>query len=146
MGNNIGNFSSNYSSPKLTLTMSSTLNDTPLKKRLHSSSPSKYSSPYHTISNSICKDFNLIFANASNPLSPEWDMTFKRLKVMHVNMDPNSEVNSNESDQRGQTEHNQLINANQLPLQPFAANSGVHPEHELNELTQDFHRLKTPFT
>lgn len=138
--------SSSASSPKLNcMTMTSSLNS-PIK-RLHSSSPSKYvSSPYHTISNSISpKDLNLIFANASNQLSPDWDMAFKRLKVMHGNGDSNGEVGTpNEGIANEQEKHNSLMNANNLQLQPFGPTSG-QPEHELNELAQDFHRLKTPF-
>src|SRR5699024_870249 len=81
---------SNSNAPRLTLTMSSSSSsaaalDTPLKKRLHSSSPSKHPSPYHTVSNSVSKDYNLIFSNSSNPLSPDWEKAFKRLKVMHNN-------------------------------------------------------------
>lgn len=155
IGNGIGNngngnyyYSSNSATPKLALTMSSSLT-TPLKKRLHSSSPSKYSSPYHTISNSVCKDLNSIFANS--PLSPDWDVTFKRLKVMHCSAD----VSSSEGGEAPAAadvaaSHTSMAiiapTANVSSLQqPFTANNG-QPEHELNELAQDFHRLKTPFT
>ena len=151
MGNGIGHngngnyyYSSNSANPNRLSTMTMSSLDTPLKKRnLHSSSPSKYSSPYHTnASSSICKDFNLIFANASNSLSPEWDMAFKRLKVMHCNadsnMDPNREANSDEVAQIGQ--------AANMSMRSYVVSNSGQPEHELNELTQDFHRLKTPFT
>lgn len=154
MGNGIGNngngnyyYSSNSASPRLALTMSSSLS-TPLKKRLHSSSPSKYSSPYHTISNSVCKDFNSIFANSQ--LSPDWDVTFKRLKVMHCGSDvPNGEgsENSNEGGELTANHNSSLamITSTASSSMPFGANNG-QPESELNELAQDFHRLKTPFT
>ncbi|KAI2796618.1 hypothetical protein BLOT_014411 [Blomia tropicalis] len=136
-----GNYYSNSASPKMTITVSSSLENS-LKKRIHSSSPSKYSSPYHTISNSVCKDFNLIFANASSPFLSEWDMAFKRLKVMHCNMESNEADNLKEDNHIDRTE--QMVNTN-LSLPQYVSNN-VQPEHDLNELAQDFHRLKTPFT
>lgn len=153
MGNGIGNngngnyyYSSNSASPRLALTMSSSLS-TPLKKRLHSSSPSKYSSPYHTISNSVCKDFNSIFANSS--LSPDWDVTFKRLKVMHCGSDASSAEGSESANEKVESTANHISSLSMIAptaiQQPFGPNNG-QPESELNELAQDFHRLKTPFT
>lgn len=101
-----------------------------LKKRLHSSSPSKYSSPYHTVSNAVCKDFNLIFANASNNQLPtEWDLASKRLKVMHTG-----------------TDYDQMERKDDAPIYNNTDTIHHQPESELNQLAQDFHRLKTPFT
>lgn len=129
-GNNF--YYSNFNqSSKLTLTMSYSK-----LKRLHSSSPSKYSSPYHTISNSVCKDFNLIFANSANQLpATEWDLSSKRLKVMHP--DGSSEFATTEPNLQA-SDYSQIKADQQMHLQPEAS--------ELNQLAQDFHRLKTPFT
>ncbi|KAF7488697.1 hypothetical protein SSS_10640 [Sarcoptes scabiei] len=106
--NNLGNYySSRNSSQNLTCTVQSSPLRSSLKKRIYSTSPSKYSSPYHTVANSVnCgKEFHC-FSNSSvhscnhshsdlnpivncnnhsdmNAFVTDWESAFKRLKVMH---------------------------------------------------------------
>lgn len=171
----MGSYYSRTSSPNLTNTVQSSPMRTSLKKRLFSASPSKYSTlPYHTFANCINENHNLIYKTSMlNPLvdgidsgsgsgvnailSPDLEMTFKRLKVMHNNNDNNTEKTNFNFNIRQNNDHK---SSNDLSLsssnssfvsQSLSSTSFNQPGNnlgqnkELNELAQDFHRLKTPF-
>lgn len=146
-------YSSNTISPKLTtLTMSSS--NSLLRKRIHSSSPSKGSSyPYHTMATCLPSDTcGLLFsAGGSNRagVSPtSWDTAFKRLKVVHS--PPSSSMLASTSKMSSTPASSSTTVASK------AASGGDNDDspatcsnssaEQLNELAQDLNRLKTPFT
>lgn len=185
----MGSYYSRTSSPNLTNTVQSSPMRTSLKKRLFSTSPSKYSTlPYHTFAN--CNNANnLIFKTSlsmsnnlvdgfdagsgsvvNGILSPDLELTFKRLKVMHNNNDNNGDKtkfdfnivdNRNDNHKANITSNDLSLSSTNSSVTSFVStqrqllsstsfnqtgnNHNLGQNKELNELAQDFHRLKTPF-
>lgn len=123
---------SRTSSPNLTCTVQSSSSPirNSLKKRIFSTSPSKYSHtmPYHTVANQITCNKDSIISSMAN--SSDWEIAFKRIKVMHIDRKDIDKPSDNE-----------FQSTNQSSL-----TNSYGQQRELSELTQNFHRLKTPFT